>query len=789
MGHLRISQADPDRICRKGVYICFTAIILRRELPVTSTKLRVSLAFSLADHLAIGAAFLNPTDQDLEACASEPIRIPAAIQPHGALFVLRPDDWTVLQASANLRQYLGEMVRLSAVPEGEIATHLEALSTWYRSDEAFFQTQLQNVQMTMIAHRSGGSVIVEVEPAGSRPLDEVFASLRGFAQRLASQPDIQSSLETSAQIVQRLTGFDRVLVYKFDTGWNGQVVAEAGNGNLPSYLDLRFPSGDIPAQARALYATNRLRIIPDADYMPVPIEPSDDPTTGAPLDLGFAQLRSVSPVHLEYMRNMGTGSSMSVSIMVDGKLWGLISCHSAKAHLVSHAIRESCDFLTQSLAMRISALEWTEDAASRVELAQVTSRLLARMSAADDWIEGLVGEDELLLTQVNATGAALVSDTAYRILGKVPDEAAVRAIIAWLMEREDRDFYATDALALEFPAAEASSALASGVIAIRISELHPNWLIWFRPEVVRTVKWGGDPHKLVKESGRIHPRVSFDAWRELVRMRALPWRSAELAAARELRSTIVGVVLRKAEELAEISSELQRSNQELEAFSYSVSHDLRAPFRHIVGFAQLLRERETTLDEKSQHYLQTISDAAVSAGRLVDDLLHFSQLGRASITARPVDMDKLAAEVVRTVMLAHMERNIKWSVGKLPVAHGDSTLLRQVWFNLVDNAVKYTSPRERADISIGGEKVGDVMLYWVRDNGVGFDMTYVGKLFGVFQRLQRAEDFEGTGIGLALVRRIVDRHNGSIKAEGEIDRGACFTFALPSVERKGRAIA
>lgn len=732
---------------------------------------------------------MNPTDQDLEACASEPIRIPAAIQPHGALFVLRPDDWVVVQASANLRCHLGEMVRLSARPEGEIANHLEAISNWYRSDEAFFQTSLTGVQMTMIAHRSGGSVVVEVEPADPRPLDQVFASMRSFAQRLASQPDIPSSLDTSAQFVQRLTGFDRVLVYRFDTSWNGQVVAEAGNGNLPSYLDLRFPSGDIPAQARALYATNRLRIIPDADYMPVPIEPSDDPATGAPLDLGFAQLRSVSPVHLEYMRNMGTGSSMSVSIMVDGKLWGLISCHSVMAHLVPHSIRESCDFLAQSLAMRISAQERTEDAASRVELAQVTSRLLARMSSADDWVDGLAGEDELLLSQVNAAGAVLVTDSAYRPVGNVPDEASVRGIIAWLSERQDGDFHATDALALEYAPAASFSHLASGIIAIRISELYPNWLIWFRPEVVRTVKWGGDPHKLVKESGRIHPRVSFDAWRELVRMQASPWQEAERAAARELRSTIVGVVLRKAEELAEISNELQRSNQELEAFSYSVSHDLRAPFRHIVGFAQLLRERETLLDEKSQHYLQTISDAAVSAGRLVDDLLHFSQLGRASITNRPVDMDKLAAEVVRTMKLSHMERSINWSVGKLPVANGDATLLRQVWFNLVDNAVKYTSTREQAEISIGGEQVGDMMLYWVRDNGVGFDMTYVGKLFGVFQRLQRAEDFEGTGIGLALVRRIVDRHNGSIKAEGEIDRGACFTFALPSAERKGRAIA
>jgi two-component system, chemotaxis family, sensor kinase Cph1 len=306
---------------------------------------------------------------------------------------------------------------------------------------------------------------------------------------------------------------------------------------------------------------------------------------------------------------------------------------------------------------------------------------------------------------------------------------------------------------------------------------------------VRTVKWGGNPHKVVAERGRIHPRKSFDAWRELVRHQSAPWSAAELSAAGDLRSAIVGVVLRKAEELAQLSSDLQRSNKELEAFSYSVSHDLRAPFRHIVGFAELLREREKSLDEKSRHYLQTISEAAISAGRLVDDLLSFSQLGRASIASKPVDMNKLVADVIKSVGLSSGERQIEWSVSPLPPSLGDVTLLRQVWFNLIDNAVKYTQPRLVAEITIKGFTKDDMTVYSVSDNGVGFDMAYVGKLFGVFQRLQRAEDFEGTGIGLALVRRIIERHNGSIEAEGAVDKGATFTFFLPTELRKGRAIA
>lgn len=731
---------------------------------------------------------MNETDPDLEACAREPIRVPGAIQPHGALFVLAGEPLSVVQVSDNLGDFLAD-VTPGAPPGGEWQPLGQALADWQRGEDGYFQTLIEPRRLTLSAHRVGPLVVVEVEPAGPERLDMVFSSLRGFTEQLSAEPDIERSLSAVAGFVRRLTGFDRVLLYRFDADWNGKVVAESSNGRLPSYLDLRFPAADIPAQARALYASNRLRIIPDVDYRPVALRPALNPVTGAVLDMGQCQLRSVSPVHLEYMRNMGTGASMSVSILVDGRLWGLISCHSAEPHMVSQALRETCDFVAQALAMRIGALARAEDAARRVALAQVTSRLLSQMTAASDWMQALADAGESLLAQVGAGGACLVMPDRLLCVGETPAEPEIRRLVEWLQAEPEEDVIATHHLAAALPEAEAFAGTASGVLAASISRLHAGWLIWFRPELVHTVRWGGNPHEKIRESGRIHPRQSFSAWRELVRCRAEAWSEAERAAARELRSAIVGIVLRKAEELAELSSELKRSNKELEAFSYSVSHDLRAPFRHIVGFAELLREREGALDEKSRHYLQTISEAALSAGKLVDDLLNFSQLGRASIVLRPVDMDKLVAEVITSVMLSAGNRNIEWRVCPLPVGFGDATLLRQVWFNLVDNAVKYTRPRDPARIVIEGEARDAMVVYTVSDNGVGFDMAYVGKLFGVFQRLQRPEDFDGTGIGLALARRIIERHNGSISAEGAVDQGASFTFALPTTERKGRAFA
>jgi light-regulated signal transduction histidine kinase (bacteriophytochrome) len=242
----------------------------------------------------------------------------------------------------------------------------------------------------------------------------------------------------------------------------------------------------------------------------------------------------------------------------------------------------------------------------------------------------------------------------------------------------------------------------------------------------------------------------------------------------------MGIVLRQAEERAQLSDELERTNKELEAFSYSVSHDLRAPFRHITGLARLLEKRAgPQLDETSLRYLHGMSEAAFKAGTLVDGLLEFSQMGRSELRWTRIDMNQLVAEVRRDLETETEGRQIQWKVGDLPVAQGDLVMLRLVWQNLLSNAVKYTSKQRAAVIEISATQARGETTYVVRDNGAGFDMRHVGKLFGVFERLHRAEEFEGTGIGLANVRRVVVRHGGRTWAEGETDKGAAFYFTLP----------
>ncbi|QJW98263.1 ATP-binding protein [Frigoriglobus tundricola] len=733
-------------------------------------------------------------DVDLTACDREPIHIPSCIQPHGALAALAESDLTVLQVSDNSADIFGappadllgraitDVVRelpadplrelLAKIPPRGEPVLLRALRTGGR---------LLNV----LGHRADGAIVLEFEPTSDpdpspRALHPTVAQ---FITKVQGVPSVDELARLMSAEVRRVTGFDRALVYRFDPNGTGVVVGEDGNGRLPSYRDHRFPASDIPKQARELYRTNRLRLIPDAAYRPAALVPVHNPLTGRPLDLSHSSLRSVSPVHVEYMRNMRTAASMSVSVLKGGDLWGLVVCHHHAPRSVPFEVRTVCDLLAQVFALQVAAREHVADYERRVELKSALNRLLAHMAAADDYVRGLLDHPDDLLSFVGATGAAVVGNGRCDRVGAAPSEAQVRRLTDWLFGERKRDVFHTNALASEFPEAAAYPAVASGLLGISVSKLNPTMVLWFRPEVIETIRWGGDPRRptdLGGVPGRLHPRKSFETWSQTVRNQAVPWLPSETEAAAELRNAVLGIVLRRAEEMAALNVELQRSNKELEAFSYSVSHDLRAPLRHIVGYAEMLKESAAAkLAPGEQKYVDTIIESSVYAGQLVDALLSFSRMGRAALDRGRVEMGALVSEVRRGVTTEFAGRRVRWTVAALPAVEGDAMMLKLAVRNLLTNALKYTKTRAEAEIEIGCREEGAEYVFSVRDNGVGFDMRYRDKLFGVFQRLHRWEDFEGTGIGLANVRRIVERHGGRTWAEGEVDKGATFYFTLP----------
>jgi light-regulated signal transduction histidine kinase (bacteriophytochrome) len=717
---------------------------------------------------------------DLSACDLEPIRVPGAVQPHGRLLVLDPstrrpvaqsDNWPPEAMEAALVG-LGEL-DLRDLPPGAAPVSLGA---WGLGDDRW----------DVSAHRSDRHLLYEFEPARPSEGNEapIYSLTRIFLPRLQGADSIEQLTQLVATEMKRLTGFGRCLVYRFDDAGHGEVLAEAIDPGYDSYARHHFPAGDIPQQARALYLLNQFRLIADATYTPVPLRITDRTLKPADIDLSQAQLRSVSPVHLEYMRNMGTLSSMSVSIVIEGKLWGLVSCHDHAPRFIGVSTRLACEHLGQLLALQIQSKESNHSVAERLGLRQLTLQIVSHLADSDETLQRLVLEPSLMLRVARATGAAVVLDDAVWRVGDVPPDADIQALAQWVAGLGD-DVYSSHTLADHYAPARDFQAVAAGVLAVSISQVHRHVILWFRPEIVKTVTWAGNPRKnAISADGRIHPRLSFESWQERIRGSAVAWSDAEVGAAGELRQALIGIVLRRAEEMAEVAHELTRVNKELEAFSYTVSHDLRAPMRHIAGYVDLVVDLEgKALSERAMRYLGNVKDAASFAGQLVDALLDFSRMGRASLKRRAVDTQMLVDDLVRELMRQEPGRPVEWTRdATYPVLHADPLLLQVATRNLLSNALKYSRGREPARIAVRAVQTPEGDGLEVEDNGVGFQMKYADKLFGVFQRLHQAEDFEGTGIGLANVKRIVERHGGTVWADGEPGRGARFGFVLPRAE-------
>ncbi|MDZ8241862.1 MAG: ATP-binding protein [Nostoc sp. ChiQUE01a] len=741
-----------------------------------------------------------PFQVDLTNCDQEPIHIPGYIQPHGVLLVLKEPELTILQCSNNTYSLIG--IKPEQLLNQSLSIFLESEQINLLKDclsqddlnivnplEITIKFGIKNLHYDAIIHRLHQILILELEPTFLEKSNGFFKFYHLVKQAISQLQAASGVLELSqilAQEVKKITGFERVMVYRFDKDWNGVVIAEQKPEYLTSYLGLHYPASDIPMQARLLYSQNWLRLIPNADYQPAAIFPTNNPLTGQPLDLSKSVLRSVSPLHIEYMHNMGVTASMSISIMKNQKLWGLIACHHQSPKYVPYEIRNACEFLGQITSVELSAKEDSEDSKYKIQLKSAHSKLVEYMSAENNFIEGLIQHQPNLLNLVNAQGAVVYFEKEYFAVGGTPEKPDIQNLIEWIHQNVQEEIFYTDSLSKIYPQAEKFRDVASGLMALSFSKVQKNYVLWFRPEVLRTVNWGGNPHKPVEVTGngslRLSPRKSFELWKETVRLKSLSWKACEVNAALELRSAIISVVLRKADELAQLNIELERSNNELDAFAYIASHDLKEPLRGIHNYSNfLIEDYGEILNEEGREKLRTLIRLTQRMEDLIDSLLHFSRLGRVDLSMQHTDINSVVKRNLDLLSARIEEMGVEIRIPRpLPTVYCDRVQVGEVFNNLIANAIKYNDKPEKW-IEIGYIEAASPapVTFYVRDNGIGIREKHFEAIFRIFKRLHGPSKYGGgTGAGLTITKKIVERHGGKIWVESTYGEGTTFYFTL-----------
>lgn len=735
---------------------------------------------------------------DLEGCEREPIRVPGAIQPHGLLLVLDAGSERVLAAAGDAAALLDfhedPVDRLFSDLAGAPLLDLAREAGLSAGQEPLFLGSIlphHGVELDILAHERAGRVMVELEPSlQDRPsAARLLAKVRSGVAAIKTKQTLEAACETGAEVIRSLSGHDRVMVYQFMPDSAGKVIAESRTEAVGSFLNHYFPASDIPPQARELYVQNLIRVIPDVSYLPAPL-------VGLPaaelLDMSDCALRSVSPLHIQYMENMGVASSMSVSIIVGDALWGLVACHGTAPNLVPYEMREACKHIVAFLSQKIETLVASEQSAEANLLASRREGLLGSLARSESFEMVLRRQLHELMQYIPCTGVIVSSDGILTAAGTVPNLHQCRELCTFARDHDNSPPFATHDISSLMPASKAYTGLVSGVLAITVGAELPVQILWLRPEYAETIQWAGPPHKsgTAASAGNalLTPRSSFETWLETVGGRSEHWSLAQLAAAQRLRDGIERIQVRQ--RLSRLQAEVIHISRvsAMGTMASAIAHELNQPLtivhNYVGALSRMLGQNENA-DPEVSDVLRRISEQSLRAGAIVR---HLRQLvSGSSMTLASHNVRDLVESACSLGLLGLAQLGIQSAIrvaDDLRVL-ADPVQIQQVLINLMKNSLEAiaSTPNPGPQIlTIEAQRVrNNFVEISVSDTGPGIPEAVQNRLFSAFNSSKDA----GLGIGLSICRTIVEAHGGSIRAEAVPAGGANFRFTLQEAPEHG----
>ena len=575
--------------------------------------------------------------------------------------------------------------------------------------------------------------------------------------------------------IKELTGYNRVLIYKFLEDKSGHVVYEEVDEGFDSYLGLHFPEFDIPHQARELYIKKRNRIVSNVQGVPVYIVGA----TSKPLDLTYSEFRSLSPVHLEYLENFNVQSSFSISIVVNNKLWGIVSCHNKEPKHIPINIRKQCEVLARMARISYVNFKFDEQLKFQEKFQKVMVKLKEEL-LIQDHDNYSIDNYSPLLKFTKADGVAYVKNDTVQTYLNTPSEQEIKNIRDWAKDQQINELFYSHTFYIDYHDQLNISNRCAGVAFRFLDSEYENFVIWFKEEIIVEVEWAGKPEKIIQnkiedqiEIVSYSPRKNFEIWKSEATGKSNIWKEKEIVVIREIINLILETIHIKAFKIRELYDQLKEINDELDTFSYTISHDLRTPLTVMKLNCQLLQR---SMKDDDFHYgkMKEIIQQIDNLSTMMQEILTLSRAKKSDLKLQIIDAESLIKRIVEESTIYYDAHRTEIKILNTIDFIADNTMAYEIFLNIINNAIKYSFKQELPQVEIKAEEEEDYIVYRIKDNGIGIKASDRHKMFKLFSRMSNTTDYRGNGVGLSIVYRLMQRLEGSIDFISEENKGTEF---------------